>query len=156
MTRSGVRYAVRVVVCGVLAALAAAGLAGCAGEETGPATLDGTRGGSSAGPSPPFPHRLQTTAAFDEAQVAGAAAVNGYGAPYTTGPDDTFSVDDIAATDGRSAPRDGGRGDVLRALEAAASYALEGDALTSTSRTAAKHSSSRRCDGDRAGAPRVT
>lgn len=132
MTRSSTRREFRAILCGVLAALVAAGLVGCSRGETGPATLDGTQWRLVGWSFTAFASTdFAFTAVFEDGQVSGTAAVNSYGAPYTTGPDDAFSVGDIIATEMAGSRRAmQAEAAYFELLRSAASYAHEGGTLT--------------------------
>jgi len=116
------------------AVLAAAvlGAGACGGDETDPAALDGTDwklAGWSV--SSLAPADFTITADFEDARISGTSVVSSYGGPYETGPGDDFSIGPLSSTMG------GGTGDEGRAeriyfdlLEAAETYAREGDTLT--------------------------
>ncbi len=116
------------------AALAAVAVLGgaCGGGDTDVATLDGTNwklvrwsdGGQ-------FPADLTITASFADGRVGGTSAVNSYGGPYTTGPEDEFSTGEIASTM-MAGPEPAMRAEqtYLELLQASATFALAGDMLT--------------------------
>jgi heat shock protein HslJ len=132
MTQSRVGSAWWGIACTALIVFAAAGLAGCGGDEAGPAALDGTRWRLVDWSFTAFPPTdFTTTAAFEDGQISGVAAVNGHGASYTTGPDGAFSVADIVATEMAGSRRAmQAEAACFELLGSAASYAHDGDTLT--------------------------
>lgn len=108
-------------------------LGGCGeSDETDPAALDSTEWGlESWSESGLDPAAAPITAIFAEGRISGLSGVNTYGAPYTTGPGDAFSVGEIASTmmAGPEAAMEA-EAAYTRLLSEAASFDLAGDTLT--------------------------
>ena len=101
-------------------------------DQTDPTALDGTEWGlESWSESGLDPAAAPITAIFAEGRISGLSGVNTYGGPYTTGPGDAFSVGEIASTmmAGPEAAMEA-EAAYVRLLSEAASFELDGDALT--------------------------
>ena len=117
-----------------LAAVSVAMLAvvGCGGSGGEPATLDGTSWGLVGWSlSSLDPNEFTITAAFADGTISGKSAVNNYNGPYTQGPDNAFSVGDLASTM-MAGPEPEMRAETayLKLLSEAKSYELKNGGLT--------------------------
>jgi heat shock protein HslJ len=129
------RRFVRVVLIGAVVGTVALPLslmtAGCGSEDAAP-DLDGTAWTLATwSVSSIDPADFTITASFADGRIGGTSAVNSYGGPYTTGPDDAFSTGEIASTL-MAGPEPAMRAEeaYMELLQAAASYEVAGGTLT--------------------------
>ena len=125
MTRTGLRLITFVLVVAVLALGT-----GCSRPSEQP-SLDGTTWRLTSWAEPdPIPASVSITAEFADGRIAGTAGVNRYTAAVTSGVDGSFAVEPPISTK-MAGPADAMAAETayLQRLQAATSYAVDGDRL---------------------------
>jgi heat shock protein HslJ len=104
---------------------------GCGSAGTQQPALDGTTWRLTSWAEPdPIPATASVTAEFADGRVAGSAGVNRYNAAVAAGTDGSFAIDQPVVTK-MAGPAEAMAAEAayLRRLQAATSYAIDGDTL---------------------------